>query len=233
MCAGEARREASHMHHDDLVPCALPHCELPTQAGLCEDHADSLRRDLYELPELYEALTLYPGRTDSERISGSRDQPIGLRVDVLSFTGPALRDDQPQRLDVGEPDLQTGPLPLHDVLRQWGRIICTDRDLNPGLVDAQRFHLQNLDWSTAQAWADDYYLELRAAIHVCRVLSGAGHLTHHLTGVACPRLGCNLQTLVRENGSEEVRCRSCRATWTWDEYQWLTRLLVSQLPKAS
>lgn len=205
-------------------------CLNMTEAGLCRRCSYLLRRDLQELPELWTMLTLLPGVSDQVRVSGSHDLPTGLRVDVLSFTGPRMDDTRPSAIRRGDADLQNGPLPLLDTLAQWTRLILAESYadppagrtlLVPWLLDHDR-----LGWACRQLWADDMAEEIRAAVAVCRTLAGAGWLTHRLGGVACPT--CGVCALTRENGSELVTCVSCWREWSWDEYRWLVHMLAAE-----
>lgn len=212
-------------------------CLNMTEAGLCRRCSYLLRRDLQELPELWAMLSLLPGVTDQVRVSGSHDLPTGLRMDVLSFSGPRMDDTAPQRLDVGQVDLQDGPLPLLDTLAQWTRyiLVMSYADPPPGrtLVVPWLLDHDRLGWASRQAWADDMAEEIRAAVAVCRALAGAGWLTHRLAGVACPSDGCGVCALTRENGSEQVRCVACWREWSWDEYRWLVHVLATAAKEAA
>ena len=61
--------------------------------------------------------------------------------------------------------------------------------------------------------------------HRITAATGFDELVHRLDA-PCP--ACNLQALVRENGSDHVVCRACRNTWPEAEYHWLTRLIAAE-----
>lgn len=212
-------------------------CLCMTEAGLCSRCAYLLRRDLQELPDLWGMLSLLPGVSDQVRVSGSHDMPTGLRVDVLSFTGPYMDDNQPPAIRPGDMDLQGGPLPLLDTLTQWVRRILAGSYADPprGRFDpvAWLLDMDRLGWACRQPWADDMAEEIRAAVATCRALAGAGWLTHRLAGVPCPSEGCGVCALTRENGSEQVRCMSCWREWSWDEYRWLVHVLAAEAKGAA
>jgi hypothetical protein len=70
-----------------------------------------------------------------------------------------------------------------------------------------------------------------AALRWRRVLARAAGLDRlvHRLAMPCPR--CDVRSLVRHDGREEVRCATCRAQWTEDRYQLLARIyaqLVAQ-----
>lgn len=226
LCAAEEPQEP---------PRCGARCLRMTEAGLCSRCSYLLHRDLQELPELWEMLTLMPGRTEQARVSGSHDMPTGLRISVLSFTGPRMDDTRPPAIRPKDMDLQADPLPLLDTLAQWVRLILAESYadppagktlLVPWLLDRDR-----LGWACRQPWADDMAEELRAAVGTCRALAGAGWLTHRLHGVACP--GCSVCALTRENGQEQVRCVSCWREWSWDEYRWLVHVLADEAKGAA
>lgn len=54
-------------------------------------------------------------------------------------------------------------------------------------------------------------------------LAGRDELIHYL-GV-CPR--CDRKALVRFDGDDTVRCRSCRGKWTEDEWHWMVKVAVA------
>ena len=199
-----------------------------TTDGLCERCSYRVRRDLADLPQLWQLLSTTPGRRAGQRVSGRREPPAGVRMDVLSFIGPAMSDTVPtNRLDIGAPDLQVGPLPLRDTLAQWVRVVADQRHLRiAGRVDPVAFLLLHHPWSARQPWADDYGEEIRAAAAVARTLAGAGHLTHKLD-LPCPY--CGVAALVRDNGCDDVVCHCCGHQWTREDYDRLVATTAEQI----
>lgn len=75
-----------------------PNGDVPAETGyLCYDHYGQLRAKLLQLPAISNWLHAHiaAGGQPGERISGSRDDPIPLRVDILDIIGPYSRKPAP------------------------------------------------------------------------------------------------------------------------------------------
>lgn len=70
-----------------LRPADAP--RIPDDGPVCNGDQRSLRTYLSEIPDLYAQLDATPGRSSAEKVSGSREAPLPLRVDPLDLTMPA------------------------------------------------------------------------------------------------------------------------------------------------
>lgn len=74
-----------------MTACLLDTCDRTAEAGfLCLDDYSKLRSQLVALPAVagWLHVNIAAGGTAGERVSGSRDDPIPLRTDVLDLIGP-------------------------------------------------------------------------------------------------------------------------------------------------
>ena len=109
-------------------------CNRMTTAGLCEHCAGKVGGWLAELGSLFPRLpdALAPGKSgEQDRVSGSREAPLPVRLDALSLLGPAAGRDRTY-LDRGDDrtgDMQAGAEPVLSVLGTWVRWVAQQRHL--------------------------------------------------------------------------------------------------------
>lgn len=204
-------------------------CMRMTDRGLCDRCARLLKGNLIELEQIYCGLSLERGQSNGDKVSGSKEPPLPLRLDVLSWLGPVPPGDA---VHGGHEDDQVGAAPLLATLGSWARLIAEERGLSAGHVDSViTFLLRHHEWSSEQPWADDYAAEIADQVAIGRSLGGLWRLTHRLDGVPCPR--CTVCALTRQDGDEWVLCQSCGAGWSWEHYESLTKTLADALREAS
>lgn len=171
---------------------------------------------------------LEPGSSTGQRVSGSREAPLPLRVDVLDLTLPArvthIR---------GYFDDQMGVISVASVLDFWVRDWisypqCPGDHLPVPVVATLA------DWLRKRlaVWAaehhpamDEYSGEIEALWYALRNAVGDAPQPRQMcVGVPCKR--CDQMALYREDdGSGDVRCGGCRHVISADEYMSWTRLV--------
>jgi hypothetical protein len=221
-------------------------CQRMTSAGLCPRCAERSGTWLAELADLLPRLpdALMPGSSgEGPRVSGSREAPLPLRVTTLNLLGPAAGWDR-SALDRGDGrsgEMQFGDEPLLSVLLGWARHVAFERRLvlptegtvySMGRLLALRsFLATHHAWSVQQFWADEYAADVQAMWRTCRRLLGVVPLRHHLPA-PCPEVSCDLMTLWRNDGEDDVYCDTrqggCGRTWSADDYARLVLVLASE-----
>jgi hypothetical protein len=211
------------------------HYERANACQPCRVWLDGLLRDVGDLwARLPEALPPVSGH--GPRVSGSREAPIPLRVDVLDLglrtrkgsRGPFVRgvlgldDDQTGHLSAGTIlDTITGawigetwcratrlPVPTVPALAQWLRRWADDACDRHTAIDEDAADLR----------------ELRSTLR--SVLGDRSQRPEHMSA-PCP--GCDLLTLVRRPGEDLVECADddCRRVLTGDEYASWSGLVIA------
>lgn len=163
--------------------------------GLCGPCSGRLAGWLADLPALYVRLTLNTGRTTGtgEPVSGSRDLPVPVRLDVIDHL--TLIGDQ---------------------LGSWARMIAEQRDFaGPTEAPPFRFLAIQQEWAARQPWADDWAVEVHDLWRTARALAG-DHARRVRIGSCITDLAdgpCG-ETLYAQAGASVIRCRGCGADWT-------------------
>lgn len=138
----------------------------PRQGVVCDLCTQRLAARLWELRDLHALLlaALGPGRAQSQRVSGSREAPLPLRVSALDFAGDAHREIEGVR-DTMKPLLHTRltdgwDVAVFDGKPRWQRVYVReqvlDGDGSPAMVAARD---QAGAWSVAailDSWARDW-----------------------------------------------------------------------------
>src|SRR5690349_5652729 len=134
------------------------------RAQVCQGDRIWLDRTLLEIVELYALLpaNLAPGRHHGQRVSGSREAPLPLRVDPLDLLMPAraatVHDTYRD---------QVGQVSIASVLDSWVRDWRDVRDRGEGLptptvVDLARWLGNRLEWAAdLHPAVDEFAAELR------------------------------------------------------------------------
>lgn len=207
---------------------------LDAPQGLCRACDRALARHLRDLPRLYVALEVIIGdhrRTGGEHVSGTREQPIPPRLDVLT--------------------VQAG---LDAVAAQWAAPLARRCRIpwdaqavrrlraGPRLTRAARLLTHNLDAWLALPHAEFAVLTPHGVLTTKRSgLDGAleafalsergwravtGGPGHDRLPLPCPQ--CE-GSLVRYNGSDQVNCEHCDARWPESDYRHLCLVLAESM----
>lgn len=203
-------------------------CIRDTFCARCYDLTEA---DLRDLPELYITLwtILPPGQGSGDRVTGSRDKPIGIRGDVHD-----LMQDMVGKLtawvdEVCDKRGLTGPH-LPPTVRPVG----PPRDL-----DALRVHslatwlLPHHEWLATGPAAVDYGEEIRDLAHHTRRIAGLYPARPEIKhGVPCRQ--CDTVNLFIAPGSDWIECGSCGVLLSQAEYaEWIGMLAAHERGKRS
>ncbi|MFI6909732.1 hypothetical protein ACIBKY_51315 [Nonomuraea sp. NPDC050394] len=189
--------------------CIGPRCggqEGPREADtgrlICAGCTSRLRRDIGITPTLQRWLGhhLAPGAGAGPKVSGSRDAPVPVRIDVI--------DHQAR---------------IGDVLKSWVWLIAEHRGLTYPAVttvdEVAPWLERHVDWATTRPWIDDMCAELDELRRVAHRLAPWRVHVVELDG-PCP--SCDLRALIRTSGETYIECDvrvgGCSALWTDDEY---------------
>lgn len=155
-------------HHDEAVEA--------TVGLLCVKCFSRLRSSLLELPAVatWLEVNIAAAGQAEERVSGSREDPIPLRLDVTDLVGPeaptptaALTRDVYDQLTPEALDQAGGPSML-DELRSWAALVeeetGTDWDERTTLTGAVGYLAAHLSWVAGQPWVDEFAAAL-AKLH--------------------------------------------------------------------
>lgn len=142
-----------------------------TVGYLCVQCFSRLRSTLLSLPAVatWLEVNIAAGGVPGERVSGSREDPIPLRVDVTDLIGPVApnptaaftRDDE-GRLTWEALD-QAGEPSIFDELRSWALLVREETqatwtgDDRHTLTGAVTFLSARLSWIAEQPWVDEFY----------------------------------------------------------------------------
>lgn len=199
-----------------MSDCILEH-EKPQHARhglLCGAHYSRLERTIAETPAVLSWLQANreSGSSHGEHVSGSREPPTPLRIDVHD----ALVD-------------------IPEKLGSWCRLITEEANL-AGPANAQpetvcTWLLARLPWVCNQPWVDELCRELDEATRFAHVLA-PWRPGRHLLPAPCPSEGCEMLSLVRHDGDDHVTCDrrlgGCGRVWSEDDYKRLTLVLASE-----
>lgn len=184
-----------------------------TEAGMCDSCAATGRHALEEIPALLVALTaaLPAGSNPYERVAGSTDPAAPMSLDVY-----CLREDIRAGIIAWE-------LEARDVL-QLSAAKPAARRLSAAMTTlaAQYDRLAGTDTGAALV---RWLLRQRSAAY--RMLRWTT-LVHRLPA-PCPN--CDLLDLVRHDGDDRVRCRSCGASWDEAAYERLVLVLAAEVSR--
>ncbi|MGH3094583.1 MAG: hypothetical protein ACRDMV_01115 [Streptosporangiales bacterium] len=204
----------SREHYTD---CALARCVgcLPreaTEGNLCGRCYTRLAEALDDLPVTYALLehVLEPGSVqldDGRRKRGKRaDAPVPVRLDVVAY-----RDHR-------------GTASVVALLESWARLVREERGLTqptaPATVVGEASFLRtHLDWIARQDWIIDMWNEI---LDLNRQLTQAIGETNPKPVGDCPECGGPLWP---PKTGDAIRCTSCPAQWTRDQWLWLGRVI--------
>ena len=192
--------------------CSTDGCTNETHDVLCGSCERAVSSALHELPRLYVDLhtELEPSSGSGEHVSGSREAPVPLRVEIS-----ALMTDMAGTCEDWEDDLRRteGYTDRPDRGREGPRLT--------GAATFLRAHLDQLIHHPQGLTAVDEILTLRSRART--VLN----FTNPVDRLPAPCPACDHLGLIRHNGASLVLCSYCDRTWTETEYARLVYWLVS------
>ena len=110
----------------DQHSCVVCQRRIPNRPLVCDGDRQGLDSMLREIPDLFARLDPSPGAGGGPKVSGSREAPVPVSVDVVDLTSPARPGSVAVRmagdwsLQGGDP-LQVGYLSVATELDQWAR----------------------------------------------------------------------------------------------------------------
>lgn len=197
--------------------CVICHHRLPDYPQVCTGCRTRLAADLTDLVAAHASLSAEPGCSATERITGTRERPLGVRVAVLDLMLPA-------RHTTGVRDVygdQGGLTPVAVLLESWARDwagILGHMLPAPTVAILGRWMGLRLEWACdVHPAIDEYTTEVRSALAACRAAMGDRASRPELCeGVACPK--CDLRALYRMPNSDLIHCGACPHLLTQEEY---------------
>lgn len=218
-----------------MIPHACVICGRDLTAGhAC--HPCQLRLDhtLAEILDLYTTLpdTLEPIRSASQRVTGSREAPLPLRVDPLDLSLPyrtAVGISDPHHDQIGHVPVT---VELSTWVREWLESGAPGNHTPKPTVELLVAWLRaRLPWACQRHRAvDEFNTAMRQLVHRLRDVHGIRPALPERLDVPCRRPNCDAMTLFRHDGDDgRVRCENpdCAAIYTATEYQQWLQLLAS------
>jgi hypothetical protein len=193
----------------DTPLCAAPRCggqRGPRQAEsgqlICASCTTRLRRDIEIIPTLERWLSHHvaPGAGGGAKVSGSRDAPIPVRLEVIDHAAH-----------------------MQHVLKAWAWLIAEHRGLvypeRANVSDLALWLVRHVGWAAGQGWISD----------MCEELAGLRRTTHALAPwqvqvdeLLGPCLTCDLRALIQVAGETYIECDlrvgCCGSLWSSEEY---------------
>jgi hypothetical protein len=206
----------------------------PHEGYACTPCRSRLRSWLSEIPDLYSQLLdepLAPSGSPGKGgpVSGSKDRPIPIRVDLFDLTNAG---GWPEVLD----EDQVGHLPVWMTLQTWARDWSTFRAMGeagdqsvPGLCHWMRERVD--DMCDEHEAIDEAFADIRRLHGAMRTQLGLIDIPDYKHGVPCRNQACNALALVRPNGSDFIECQECPSVLTPGEYDTWVRALAAAARK--
>lgn len=221
-----------------MTACVVCQKRQPYRPMVCDGDRLRLARDLRELPDLYALLpsVLAPQDSAGEKVSGSREAPIPVDVDVVDLLGDA-RQPEPSAAARVHPDDAIGHLSVASTLDQWVRDWRDHRGKGerlptPTVASLTGWLLVRLDDACdTHPAVDDFAEELK---RLMTALRSALRLRRHIERLPAPCPTCDKVALYREvdphrGASDWVECGACGRLWSEDEYRRLVVILDEEL----
>lgn len=200
--------------------CVIPGCIDPSdpegrprttpQHGslLCGSHYGRLAHTLSDMPRVYRWLhtCLATTRSHDDRITGTRNPPVPLRVDIID------------NLDQ-----------ITAVLASWCRLVVEEhvpvlRGPRSSYVAATAGWLHaTLPWIESRPWVDELYREVIDLRRRAAQIAPWQRHAHHLP-TPCP--ACGERTLVLYGGDSAITCTECHELIPEDRYGLWERYVV-------
>lgn len=221
-----------------MTACVVCQKRQPNRPLVCDGDRLRLARDLRELPDLYALLPTVLAKADSAgvKVSGSREAPIPVSLDVVDLLSPA-RQPEPTAQARQHPEDVLGGLSVATTLDQWVRMWREDRGKGehlpaPTVVSLAGWLSVRLpDACDTHPAVDEFADELRGLVMNLR---SALNLRRHIERLPAPCPSCDTLALYREvdphrGASNWVECGNCGRLWSEDEYRRLVVILDEEL----
>jgi hypothetical protein len=222
-------------------PSDSPDWKWPTASSglLCQRCRSRLSSLLIQLPSLaawLEENIAATSNPNGPKISGSREDPMPLRPDILDLVGPTSSREISVTLDPNAVE-QYGEPSLLDVIGSWCLLVSEERndDWPPrnDLTTLCRWLHSQLDWIVAQLWVDDLLSNLQDTARKAERLAPRDP-EHRWLKPPCP--SCNRKALVFTRGigiACQAKIGGCGRTWEDDEYDRLIIVLGYEAMEAT
>lgn len=205
------------------------------RAQVCQPCRRGLDGLLVDVLDLWVQLPdeLVPGASGGEHVSGSREAPLPLRVDVLDLVLPAnLGSREPMTRGVLglDPD-QVGDLSVATELHTWARDWAqerTERAPEPYVASMVTWLRLRVEWACdAHPAVDEFAAGMRDLAGRMRGVLGQAPERPVLLGVPCP--GCDMVATYRQPGDERTHCGACGRIFEPDVYERMMAAKVADL----
>jgi len=207
----------------------------PFEGYACGPCRSRLRTWLLEIPDLWEQLLAEPLSPSGSPgkggpISGSRERPIPIRVDLWDLTH-AGAGEVLAGLD------QVGHAPVWMTLQTWTAdwMEILDRgESGPawwvgGFCDWMRERVD--DVCDIHPAIDEAFRDIRSLRGSMLAQLGQVDIPDYKRGVPCRNPACNALALVHHAGSEWIECGSCDSLLTFEDYDAWVRLMAAAAKK--
>lgn len=213
---------------DEEPTGSCPCCQRrdPREGVVCDPCRNRLAAALWEVRDLHSLLTaaLSPGQGETQRVSGSRETPLPLRVGALDLAGPARREVEGVS-DAGrdqEGGWSTAAI-LDSWVRDWAPALGEPlpKAEVPALVSWLSRHLR---WACDEHPAiDEFNTEVIVLLYALRSLLNVSRKPIHLAD-PCP--SCAHTALKRDPGGGDVICGHCHREWPHTQFERLAVVLA-------
>jgi hypothetical protein len=212
--------------------CVTCHRRDPREGYACGPCRSRLRSWLGELPDLYTRLLAEPLDPSGSPgkggpVTGSRDRPVPIRVDLFDLTHAGAQ----AWLEGAD---QVGHIPVWMTLETWARDWFTFRNMGEA-ADRTVPGLCHWMWERVDDMCDEHdaidecFHDIRRLHGTVKAQLGDVDVPDYKRGVPCRQ--CNALALVRRAGEDFIECGECPAVLTPEEYDRWVRALASAMKK--
>jgi hypothetical protein len=211
--------------------CVCCHKRHPTNPPACNLCRHRLAARLWELRDLHTLLTAatQPGRNTEQRVSGSRDSAVPLRIEPLDLAAPADQATRPlfARSVLGLDGEQVGSLSVATILEtrtvEMAALLHT-AEPDPKVPPMVSWLSRHLVWAFSD-YPDvaDLADEITVLVYCLRTQLSVSRKPIYLKD-PCP--SCDHTALRRDPGGGDVECGHCRRTWDVSQFDRLAVVLA-------
>lgn len=212
--------------------CTICARNLDSPGMACDSCRRRLDSTLVEIGHLHAELPdhLERGQANGQRVSGSREAPLPLRVEPLDLSMPA-RAHKPTLVAREHPEDWLGHVSVLSTLDSWVRYWRDTRDMRehlpvPAGASLVSWLRTRLDWACDHHPAiDEFDKEMRDLRGALRTVLGVSDTRPELLDVPCRK--CEWRSLAHLPGEDRVECDHCGDLSTLDEYKRWIGLLTT------